>query len=431
MSSGLRGYSDLLGPSDRRVLFVAGLLARTPLALIGFSVLFFVRATSGSFASAGFASGIAVAAMACVSPFFGRVADRRGQRGALLVAAVGHPVAVVLLIATGRAGAPLPVVCIGAVLVGATVAPVGAFMRARWTGILQRGVRASATAAETAAGSAAGAASVQVAFSLEAIADELVWIFGPALASLVAGTIDPAAGLVLSGIIGTVGSLWLRRGGEVAVAVVPDRSARHSFRPWRSRRLVAVLASSAAVGLAFGVNDVTVVSWTTSIGAPEIAGLVLTAYSIGSATGGFVMGMVPERWPAYRLFLASTVLFGIFWSILALSPSPAWLFPLGVLAGATITPFGISSNRVLHEEVSPQVFTEGLAWVGAFIVGAMAFGSFVGGVVAETQGPSAGFGVVSILAPLPFVIVAAIRLTQRRDAAERPGLRQDPTANHL
>ena len=258
------------------------------------------------------------------------------------------------------------------VCVGGSIAPVGAFMRARWSGQL-------------------GATPLlQVAFSLEAIADELVWVFGPALAALVAGTISPSAGLVLSALFGTAGAIWLLRGADVAVIPPPTSGPRHTFRPWRSRRLVGVLLANAAVGVIFGVNDVTVVSWTTSIGAPQIAGLVLTAYSIGSVTGGFLMGLVPGRIPAYRLFVVSSLALGVFWGALSLAPNPYWLFPIGLFAGATITPFTISTNRVVHDAVSPTVFTEALAWVSAFVVGAMAFGSFIGGVVDEAGPPDAG-----------------------------------------
>ncbi|AMM19667.1 hypothetical protein AX769_05320 [Frondihabitans sp. PAMC 28766] len=413
---GLRGYTRLLAAPERRALFLAGLTARLPLAFVGFSVLFFVRSTSGSFAAAGLASGIATAAMAAVSPFFGRIADRRGQRGALLLAAVSHPAAVTLLIVAGALEAPLVVVCAGAALAGGSVAPIGAFMRARWSGML-----AESQDPDAPVGSRPAGGSLQAAFSLEAIADELVWVFGPALAAFVAGAVNSSAGLILSGLTGVVGCLWLRRGGEVAVLdrAVPDHGPKHAFRPWRSRALVGVLLSSVAVGITFGVNDVTVVSWTTSIGAAEIAGLVLTAYSIGSVSGGFVMGLVPERWPSFRLLIAACAVFGLFWSILALSPTPYWLFPLGLFAGATITPFTISTNRVLHDEVAPQVFTEALSWASAFIVGAMALGNFVGGVVDQATGPGAGFGVVAITAPLAFVVVAVVRLTQRRGTRKR------------
>lgn len=397
---GFRAYRELLAPRDRRWLFAAGITARVPLAVVGFSVLFFVQSTSGSFATAGFASGLAVAAMAGIGPVFGRIADRRGQKGALLVAAIGHPLAIALLIVVGLGGAFLPVVSIAAILVGATIAPVGAFMRARWSGMLGT------------------TPPLQVAFSLEAIADELVWVFGPAIASLVSGLLNPAAGLVLSAIFGVAGSVWLRLGADVAIVPPPATGRRHVFKPWRSRRIVAVLLSNAALGIVFGINDVSVVAWTTSVGVPEIAGLVLTAYSIGSVTGGFLMGMVPAKIPAWRLMILSTLALAIFWGALSLAPGPSWLFLFGLFAGATITPFTISTNRVLHDETPPAVFTEGLAWVSAFVVGAMAFGSFLGGVIDERVGPSAGFAWLAFLAPIPFVIVIVVAILPR--AVRRP-----------
>jgi MFS family permease len=284
-------------------------------------------------------------------------------------------------------------------------------MRARWSAVL------------------GPTPQLQVAFSLEAIADELVWVFGPALASLVSGLVNPAAGLVLSAVAGTLGSLWLRWGADVAVAPAPTTGKRHTFAPWKSRRIVAVLLANAGLGVVFGVNDTSVVSWTTSVGIPEVAGLVLTAYSIGSVTGGFLMGMVPAKIPAYRLLGAAALAFGVFWGILSLAPAPGWLFLFGLFAGATITPFTISTNRVLHENTPPAVFTEALAWVSAFVVGAMAFGNFLGGVIDQQVGPSAGFGYLAFLAPIPFVIIAGLGILPRRSSdrsAPRGGGRVAP-----
>lgn len=368
-------------------------MARIPLAIVGFSVLFFVKASTGSFAQAGVASGVVIAANAVSAPVFGRLADRRGQRPLLLFAAIGHPLAIALLIVTGDLGGNLLAVSGAVLLVGATIVPVGAFLRARWTAILPTDHE------------------VHVAYSLEAISDELVWVFGPALAALVAGTITPAAGLILSGIIGTIGCLWLRAGRDAPIAATPPAGERHHvFKPWRSRRIVALLIASAFLGIAFGVNDVTVVAWATNAGLPQIAGLVLTAYSIGSVSGGFLMGAIPARVPPYRLLVLAALAVGVFWSALALAPNIVWLFPLGLFAGATITPFTISTNRVLQAEVSPKVLTEGLAWVSAFVVGSMAVGSFVGGLINQAAGSLSGFDVVAMAAPLPFVVVAVVGL---------------------
>jgi MFS family permease len=421
---GLRGYAVLLRDPQRRQLAGAGLVARIPLAIVGFSVLFFVRSVTGSFADAGLASGLVIAASALSGPVFGRIADRRGQRGALLVGAIGHPAAVLLLIVAGATGQSLPVICVAVLLAGGTIIPAGAYTRARWTALEHDGP------------------GLQLAFSLEAVADELVWVFGPALASLVSATVNPAAGLVVSGIVGALGFLWLRRGagrepipttgaiatttGQIPTAAgvpAPDGvpAPRRTFVPWRSRRVMAVLVSSIALGLTFGVNDVTVVAWATDAGIAQIAGLVLTAYSIGSVTGGVLMGAVPASFAPYRLLLFAAAAVGVFWSLLALAPDVWWLFPIGLFAGATITPFTISSNRVLHESVHGAVFTEAVAWVSACTAGAMAFGQFIGGVVGQQGGTLSGFDVVAMTAPVVFLVVVAARLIPERGTVRRPG----------
>jgi hypothetical protein len=44
----------------------------------------------------------------------------------------------------------------------------------------------------------------------------------------------------------------------------------------------------------------------------------------------------------------------------------------------------------------------------------MALGSFLGGVIDQQVGPSAGFGLLAFLAPIPFVIVVVVAILPGR-----------------
>ena len=384
---GFRAYGKLLSVPARTMMVLAGLLARTPIAVLGFGFLYFSHASTGSYALGGLTSGLAIASMGLVGPLAGRVADRRGQRQLLLASAIAHPLAVAGAVACGYLGSMVGLVVMS-VFCGVTVAPVGAFMRARWSTIVE------------------DTFLLRTAFAVEAVADEIVWVFGPAVAAFLAAGVAPAGGLILSGIIGPIGAIILR--------MMPDAKplprTEHAHRPGqllRSAPFVVLLVASFATGIGFGINDLSIVSLATASKVPELAGTVLTVYSIGSALGGFLFGALSTRLRSRQMLLGTAIALAITWSALALAPSIWWFYPLGFFAGATIAPLMISINHIAQEIVAPAIVTEALAWLNTFVICGMSIGSFAGGLINDAAGPRAAFVVVACTAVVPLLLIVA------------------------
>lgn len=386
-NTGFGGYAALLAVAPRTRVVLSGLIARAPIAVLGFGMLFFVHDRTGSYAIGGAASGLAVAAMGFIGPFAGRVADRHGQRQILLASAVLHPVAIAGAVLFGDLGS-IPLLIVFSVLCGMTVAPVGAFMRARWSALVQ------------------DAGMLRTAFAIEAVADEVVWVFGPAVAALLASSVVSSGGLVLSAILGPAGAIFLR--------LMPEPSntehagtAHEPFRLLRSVPFVVLLLMSFATGLCFGINDLTVISMATSDRVPELAGTVLTAYSIGSASGGIIFGAISTRFRSTPMLVGTCAALLLTWGPLALVPSMWWLYPVGFFAGATIAPFMIAVNQVAHGMVPVGIVTEALAWLNTLVIAGMSLGSFFGGIINDGSGPREAFAFVALIAALPLVLVSA------------------------
>ncbi|MGN6198626.1 MFS transporter [Humibacter sp.] len=403
---GFRAYGRLLSVPSRTLMVVAGLLARTPIAVLGFGFLYFAHASTGSYALGGLTSGLAIASMGLVGPLAGRVADRRGQRQLLLASAITHPIAIAGAIACGYLGSMVGLV-IMSVFCGVTVAPVGAFMRARWSAIVE------------------DTFLLRTAYAIEGVADEIVWVFGPAVAAFLAAGVAPAGGLVLSGIIGPLGALFLRMMPDAKPVAVTE----HAHRPGqllRSAPFVILLIASFATGIGFGINDLSIVSLASANGVPELAGTVLTAYSIGSASGGFLFGALSTRLGSRQMLVGTALALFVTWASLALLPGIWWFYPLGVLAGATIAPFFIAVNHIAHEIVSPAIITEALAWLNTLVICGMSLGSFTGGLINDAAGPRTAFVVVACAAAVPILLVLlSLRVfkTAERHPAEEAGSR--------
>lgn len=384
---GFGGYAALLAVPPRTRVVLSGLIARAPIAVLGFGMLFFAHDRTGSYAIGGAASGLAVAAMGVIGPFAGRIADRHGQRQILLASAVLHPLAVVGAVIVGDLGT-IPLLIAFSALCGMTVAPVGAFMRARWSALVQdQGL-------------------LRTAFAIEAVADEVVWVFGPAIAALLASSVVSAGGLVLSGILGPAGAIFLRLMPE-PFNTAHDGTAHQPFRLLRSLPFTVLLLMSLATGLCFGINDLTVISMATSDGVPALAGTVLTAYSIGSASGGFVFGALSPRFRSTPMLVGTCAALLLTWGALAFVPSIWWLYPVGIFAGASIAPFMIAVNHVAQSIVPGAIVTEALAWLTTLVIAGMSAGSLIGGVINDAGGPRDAFALVALIATVPLVLVLA------------------------
>ncbi|WP_022901772.1 MFS transporter [Humibacter albus] len=398
---GFRAYGRLLSVPSRTLMVIAGLLARTPIAVLGFGFLYFAHASTGSYTLGGLTSGLAIASMGLVGPWAGRIADRRGQRHLLLASAVAHPLAIAGAVACGWGGSTAGLV-IMSIFCGITVAPVGAFMRARWSTLVE------------------DTFLLRTAFAIEAVADEIVWVFGPAVAAFLAAGVAPAGGLVLSGIIGPLGALFLRVMPD-AKPVPRTEQAHGPARLLRSVPFLILLVASFATGIGFGINDLSIVSLATASGVPELAGTVLTAYSIGSASGGFLFGALSTRLRSRQMLVGTALALFIAWAALALAPDIWWFYVLGFFAGATIAPLMIAVNHIAHEIVPPAIITEALAWLNTLVVLGMSLGSFTGGLINDAAGPRTAFVVVACTAVVPIVLVLAGLRAFKDSAAQRSG----------
>src|SRR5215475_9829385 len=93
-------------PRSARFLFIASLVARLPLAMLGIALLVDAQHLTGSFADAGVVAAVYGIALGVGAPILGRLIDRRGPTVVLLVSAA---VSAVLLaaVASLTKGTPL------------------------------------------------------------------------------------------------------------------------------------------------------------------------------------------------------------------------------------------------------------------------------------------------------------------------------------
>ena len=188
-------YRALLRLPGAAAFFLTAAVGRVGIAMTGLGIVWLVHARTGSYATAGLVTGGFAVAEAVAGPQLARLIDRFGQTRVLPPALLAHAAAVATLLALVAAGTPDWLMTAGGVLAGATIPQLGALSAARWAALLGD----------------EPAAPLPTAFALESLGNELAYLAGPALVSILGATGHPALGTTLAGALVVAGRTVLRR----------------------------------------------------------------------------------------------------------------------------------------------------------------------------------------------------------------------------
>jgi predicted MFS family arabinose efflux permease len=399
-------YTRLFAVPGSTAFSFAGWVARLPTPMLGLGALLLVEGQTGSYGLAGAISGTLALSFSVASPQWARAMDRRGQGSALRWAMTAYFVSGFAFVGAVVADGPRWSWFLLAALTGAAGPNIGSLVRARWAAALEDAGRR------------------QTAFALEAVVDEVVFVVGPPLVTLLATLVVPPAGFLTGIVLGAVGGFWLagQRGTEPAVQPVdPDAPVRR-FAALTPAVLV-VAATYTAVGAVFGAVDVVVVGFTDAEGSPAFAGLALAVYAGGSLVAGLAYGVVKLPGTLTTRFLGTAVLFGVAAQLLWGVGSLAVLVVAGFLAGLTIAPVLVSGTSLVESRVPRSALTEALSWTTTGLTLGVTVGSVLAGSAVDRWGAQAAFAVPALAAGLAAVVASAGAPLLRRPA-RTPGVPQ-------
>ncbi|BCJ36669.1 MFS transporter [Actinocatenispora thailandica] len=374
-------------------LLGSSLLGRLPTGMAALAVLLLVRGRGGDYALAGLLSGLYAAGSALGGPLLGRVIDRSRQPpvllGASLAAAVGFAALAVVPV-----GGALAVAAI--VLAGAATPPLESCLRVLWPRVVP-------------------ADRLHAAYSLDAAAQEILFVLGPLLVLGAVRLAGPAGGVLVAAGLGVLGV-------AAFVSTPQSRSwrgvrteSRHPAGPLRSRRLVRLLVSLLLTGFTIGTFSVGATAYAEHVGGRSLAGWFIAANGLGALLGGIGYTLVPAGRDLSGRLRVVAALLAIGYLPLALQPGLAGMIGLSVLSGLSL-PAVLTCGFALVERLAPAgTVTEAFTWlVTAFGIG-NAVGAALSGTLVDRYGPVAAF-----LAGAATALLAALTVLRRlTPAADR------------
>ena len=352
------------------VLF--SLLARMPIAMVGLSLLLYVQRETGSFAIAGLVSAGSLVGVALGAVVQGRIMDRRGPTGPLLVTVVLFVAAVVAVLYAVESAQPTAVVVLLGGAVGFTEPMVGSASRALWSHLVEPGPLR------------------QAAYAYEAISMEVFFILGPAVAGLLVAAPWAGTGVVLGAVAMAVGGVGFALTPAVR-AVRPVRSARDLLGALRSPGMRTVALAALGFGATVGFVEVAVPAAATKAGHAPLGGLMLALWSLSSVIFGLFYAVHP--WPR-SMQLRLPVLVAVFALLVAPLSLLTSLLALSIgllVAGIWITPQSTAHSQAIELVAPGGTATEAFGWVVTAVTLGLAAGQSISGYLVEHVGVPASF----------------------------------------
>jgi MFS family permease len=376
----MSSYSSLLKTPGVARIIAAQLVARFPFGMLSLAILLHVERQTGSYGAAGAVLAAASIGQAIAGPLTSRWMGQWGMRRVLWLT-----LAVCVVTVTIIAVVPMGVVfyMVLAFIAGLSTPPIQPAVRTIYPKMVN-------------------STQLTPLFSLDASAQEIIWVLGPVITTFTSTQVSTVAGLVLAVALMIGGGTWFISSPEVGRVRIP-----------RSRRKLGVVLKKPAVLLATVVGFL-LIGACSALEAGVVAvfghsgleaGIVLAIFALGSLLGGLLLGHIPiGPWALARRMLVVAVGMTVAFAIPGFFPNVIWLSVTLFVAGIGIAPalavlFAIVSSSVKFSDTA-----EAYGWVGTGQLIGAAIGSAAAGVLIDANGAVGAFWAASVLAIVGFVV---------------------------
>ncbi len=369
----LATYRGILNRPGTALFSATGLVARLPISMIGLGIVLLVEHATDSYGLAGSVSAAMLIGQAAFAIPQGRLLDRLGQPRVLPLVVTVWGAGLALMIWAVEADWPIVVAYVLAAISGAGLPAIGSCVRARWAHVLD------------------SPRDVQTAFALEAVVDEVIFMTGPIIVTVLATTVDPIAGLGAALAFGVLGTLYFAAQRSTAPPPHPRPTTRADRPPVPWGTVAPLTVVCLALGVLFGAAEVTAVAFAEEQGAKSYVGVLLALWAFGSLLAGAITGAITwRRNPVVRLRVGAL---GMAVTMFPLAFIDS-MWVMGVVlfaAGFAIAPTLIATMSLAEQVLPSSRLTEGMAFLHTGLIGGVAPGATVAGLVIDAHGASPSY----------------------------------------
>lgn len=363
--------------------------------MVGIGIVLMIQQLHGSYALGGRVSAAYIIAQAICSPQIAKLVDRLGQSRVMRPLFLATSFSLLALILCAALDAPEFTLYLFAVLTGATIGSVGSMVRARWSHLLK------------------DPRQLHSAYSFESAVDELCFVIGPMLTTILATSVTPTAGLILPLFAVLFGGLWFLSARNTEPPPSPPVVGERNRSVLLNPGMLAIIGVFIGMGAIFGATDVATIAFAAEAGHEPLAGAILGIFALGSLISGLLYGAkhwlsaVWKRFAIGMVALAGGVTLFIFVTTIPM------LSVVMFVTGFAIAPTLINGNNLVQLLVPPRQLTEGLTWVGTSLGVGVSVGTSVAGQRIDAAGSHAGFEIVLIAAAFSVTLTLAALSTLR------------------
>lgn len=371
-------YSALFkAPGVVRVV-ASQLIARFPFGMMSLAFVMHIEHVHNSYAIAGIALAAETIGAAVSGPLLSRKIGAWGVKPVILTSATLSGLA---MVAIALFNSPPLVMIFLALLVGLTSPPIQAAVRTIYPTLVPRKQLTSL-------------------FSLDATAQEMIWVVGPLLATILAAQVSTSFAVLVMAALQVFGAMMFLANREIKTIVIPKSTKKMGGVLKSKVVIVNIILGMLLVGSFSGVE----VGSVAILDNKALAGAVIAALSLGSIFGGVFLGpRARTRWALSKYLVIILIGYGLVF----VNPTDAWWMAICFfIAGIGIAPALGVLGAIVATSLKMSDTAEAYGWIATGQLMGFAAGAALAGIAIETVSPesalliAAVFGVATLLVAL-------------------------------